>query len=74
MGMTLAEKILANKSGLNRVQPGEIVEVDVDVEASGVSAIEEGNEIEVNLESGEISDLITGKTYPGSQIPPFFSK
>jgi 3-isopropylmalate/(R)-2-methylmalate dehydratase large subunit len=31
MGMTLAEKILANKSAKNKVQAGEIVEVDVDI-------------------------------------------
>lgn len=30
MGMTIAEKILANKSGLNEVKPGDIVEARVD--------------------------------------------
>ena len=28
-----------------------------------MSAIEEGNEIEMNLESGEVRDLTAGKTY-----------
>lgn len=41
------------------------------VEAPGVSEIEEGNEIEVNLESGEVKDLSSGKTYQGTRIPPF---
>ena len=44
------------------------------VEAPGVSTVEEGNEIEVNLESGEIKDLTNGKTYQGSPIPEFLFK
>ncbi len=44
------------------------------VEAPGVSSIEEENEVEVNLESGEIRDLATGNKYKGSPIPPFFFK
>jgi len=44
------------------------------IEAPGVSAIEEGNEIEVNLESGVIKDLTNGRTYQGSPIPDFLFK
>jgi 3-isopropylmalate/(R)-2-methylmalate dehydratase small subunit len=44
------------------------------VEAPGVSAIEEGNEIEINVETGKILDLSTGKSYQGSPIPDFLFK
>ena len=44
------------------------------VEAAGVSEIEEGSEIEVNLETGEVKNLSTGKTYEGSPIPDFLFK
>jgi len=44
------------------------------IEAPGVSAIEEGNEIEINLETGEIKDVNTGESYQGSQIPDFLFK
>jgi len=36
-----------------------------------VSAIEEGNEIEMNLESGQARDLTAGKTYQGSPFRKF---
>jgi len=36
-----------------------------------VSAIEEGNEIEMNLESGQARDLTAGKTYQGSPFLKF---
>jgi len=41
------------------------------VEAPEVSAIEEGNEIEMNLESGQARDLTAGKTYQGSPFLKF---
>jgi 3-isopropylmalate/(R)-2-methylmalate dehydratase small subunit len=41
------------------------------VEAPEVYAIEEGNEIEMNLESGEVRDLTAGKTYQGSPFLKF---
>jgi len=41
------------------------------VEALEVSAIEEGNEIEMNLESSQASDLTAGKTYQGSPFLKF---
>jgi 3-isopropylmalate/(R)-2-methylmalate dehydratase small subunit len=44
------------------------------VEASGVSAIEEGNEIEINVETGKILDITTGRSYQGSPIPDFLFK
>ena len=36
-----------------------------------MSAIEEGNEIEMNLESGEVRGLTAGKTYQGSPFLKF---
>jgi len=36
-----------------------------------VSAIKEGNEIGINLESGEVRDLTAGKTYQGSPFRKF---
>jgi len=36
-----------------------------------VSAIEEGNEIEMNLESGQARDLTAGKIYQGSPFLKF---
>src|SRR5947209_18853630 len=50
MGMTISEKILASHAGKERVQPGEIVMVDVDVvlanELSAALAIDEFKKIE----------------------------
>jgi len=36
--------------------------------------IKEGDEIQVNLTSGEIKDLTTGKTYQAQPFPPFMQK
>lgn len=41
------------------------------VEAPGVSTIDEGDDIEINLETGEIKNLTKGETYRGNPIPPF---
>ncbi len=44
------------------------------IEAKGVSAIEEGNEIEIDLKSGQMKDLTSGSIYQGTPIPDFLFK
>jgi 3-isopropylmalate/(R)-2-methylmalate dehydratase small subunit len=44
------------------------------IEAAGISGIAEGNQIEVNVESGLIKDLTSGREYQGNPIPPFLFK
>ena len=44
------------------------------IEAPGVSAIIEGNQVEVNLETGEVKDLTDSKIYQGGTIPEFLFK
>ncbi|MBW1667855.1 MAG: 3-isopropylmalate dehydratase small subunit [Deltaproteobacteria bacterium] len=44
------------------------------VEAPGVSAIEEGSKIEINVETGKITDISTGRSYQGTPIPEFLFK
>jgi 3-isopropylmalate/(R)-2-methylmalate dehydratase small subunit len=44
------------------------------IEAKGVSEIKEGDEIELNLQTGEIKNLTSGKNYQGDPIPDFLFK
>ncbi|MCL5263685.1 MAG: 3-isopropylmalate dehydratase small subunit [Chloroflexi bacterium] len=39
------------------------------IEAKGISNINEGDEIEIDMELGEIRDLTTGSRYPAAAVP-----
>lgn len=39
------------------------------IEAKGISDISEGDEIEIDLQIGEIRNLTTGKKYPAAVVP-----
>lgn len=44
------------------------------LEAKGVSAIAEGSEVEIDLDTGRITDLSTGQTYQGTPLPEFLQE
>ena len=36
--------------------------------------IKAGDEVEINFDNGEITDITTGKVYKGTAFPPFMQK
>ena len=57
MGMTMSQKILAAHAGLDHVEAAR------DIKA--------GDEVNVDFDTGVITNVTTGKTYQAQPFPPF---